>query len=86
MFPSKNQYKRFAKYFDFILNKYCEEIRDEFGVEVKHIGIHSVQKVAACFVSLDSLFAPPHVATNIRAGRTMGQIQDTYLRYESAGD
>ena len=86
LFPGKNQYKRFAKYFDFILNKFCEEIRDEFGMEVKDIGVHSLRKGAASFVSSGSTCAPPQVATNIRAGWTMGQIQDTYLRYESAGD
>ena len=29
---------------------------------------------------------PPQIATNLRAGWTMGGVQDTYLRYEAAGD
>ena len=30
--------------------------------------------------------APPQVATDTRDGWTMGAIQNTYLRYEAAGD
>ena len=41
------------------------EIMDEFGLEVKDIGVHSLQKGAASYISLGSTCAPPQVATNI---------------------
>ncbi len=48
------QRKRFAKYFDFILNKYSTEIMDEFGLDVKDIGVHLLRKGAASYLSLGS--------------------------------
>ena len=84
LFPGKKQYKRFAKYFEFILKKYSSEIKDNFGVDVKDIGVHSLRKGAASYVSLGSTCAPLQVATNIPAGWMMGPIQDTLLRFESA--
>ena len=86
LFPGDNQYKRFTKYVDSLLEKYEEEISTDFGVESKYIGSHSLRKGAAIFVSSGATCSPPQVATNIRAGWTMGIVQDTYLRYESAGD
>ena len=38
LFLGKNRYKRFAKYFEFLLKKYSNEIKDNFGVGVKDIG------------------------------------------------
>ena len=58
----------------------------EFGIKIEDIGVHSLRKGAASFVSSGSTCAPPQVATNIRARWSMGIIQDTYLRYEAAGD
>ena len=55
-------------------------------MEVKDIGVHSLRKGAAGFVSSGLICAPPQVATNIQAGLTMCQIQDTYSRYKSVGD
>lgn len=88
LFPGKNQYKKFAKYFGFIIvNNYIEEIKDDFGVDVKDNVVHLLRQGAASYVSLGSTCAPPpQVATNIRAGWTIGQRQDTYLRFKSAGD
>ena len=65
LFPGKNQYKRFAKYFEFILKKYSNEIKDNFDMDVKDIGVHSSRKGAASYVSSGSTCAPPQVATNI---------------------
>ena len=58
----------------------------DFGVNIEDIGVHSLRKGAASYVSSGSTCSPPQVATNIRAGWSMGIIQDTYLRYEAAGD
>ena len=53
---------------------------------MKDLGVHSLRKGAASYVSLGSTYGPPQVATNIIAGWMMGQIQDTYLRFEAAED
>ena len=86
LFPGSSQYSRFAKHFDAFLGKHAELFQQEFGVNVKNIGVHSIRKGAATFISSGNTCAPPQVATNIRTGWTMGAIQDTYLRYEAAGD
>lgn len=86
LFPGDNQYKRFTKYMDSLMENYKEDICRDFGIDVKFIGSHSIRKGAATFVSSGATCSPPQVATNIRAGWTMGVVQDTYLRYESAGD
>jgi len=86
LFPGDNQYKRFTKYVDSLLDKHKVDVCRDFGIYVKFIGSHSLRKGAATFVSSGATCSPPQVATNIRAGWTMGVVQDTYLRYESAGD
>ena len=86
LFQGVNQYQRFSKYIGILCIRYKDEILKDFGVQIEDIGIHSLRKGAASYVSSGSTCAPPQVATNIRAGWSMGIIQDTYLRYESAGD
>ncbi len=69
LFPGKNQYERSAKYFEFTLNKYIDEIKDNFCVDVKKdIGVHLLRKGAASYVTSGLTCAPPQVATDIRAG------------------
>ena len=67
------------KYFESILNKYKDKIEPDCGVDVKDLGVHSLQIGAASYVSSGSTYGPPQVATNIRAGCMIGQIKDTYL-------
>ena len=86
LFPGTNQYKRFSKYLEKIYLKYEEEIMKDFGVNIEDIGVHLLRKGVASYVLLGSTCSPPQVATNIKAGWLMGIIQDTYLRYEAAGD
>ena len=86
LFPGSNQYFRFSRYLADLLKKYEVPIKKAFGVDVADIGVHSIRKGASSYVSGGSTCAPPQVATNIRAGWTMGGVQDTYLRYEAAGD
>lgn len=59
LFPGSNQYKRFASYFEMILNKHTDEIKNDFGIEVKDIGVHSLRKGAATYISSGSTCAPP---------------------------
>ena len=78
--------KNSIKYLEKVLLQHKDEIVRDFGVDIDDIGVHSLSKGAASFVSSGATCAPPQVATNIRAGWSMGIIQDTYLRYEAAGD
>ena len=74
LFPGDNQYKRFSKYLEKLCIKHEKEILSEFGIKIEDIGVHSLRKGAASFVSSGSTCAPPQVATNIRAGWSMGII------------
>ena len=86
LFPGESQYNRFSTYLCNIMEKHRMAIKNDFGICVDDIGVHSIRKGAASYISSGATCAPPQVATNIRAGWTMGVIQDTYLRYEAAGD
>ena len=50
------------------------------------LGTHSMRKGAATYASSGSIMAPSAAAIHLRAGWKLGGVQDTYLRYESAGD
>jgi hypothetical protein len=62
------------------------EILHDFGIDIEDVGVHSLRKGATSYVSSGATGAPPQVAKKIRAGWSMGVIQDTYLRYEAARD
>ena len=66
--------------------KWEEEIVWNFGVDVKDIGAHSLRKGATSHIFSGSPCLLPQVATNIRAGWSMGIIQDTYLSKDAAGE
>jgi hypothetical protein len=50
------------------------------------LGTHSMRKGAATYASSGSSMTPSAAAIHLRAGWKLGGVQDTYLRYESAGD
>lgn len=56
------------------------------GLKVNDIASHSARKGAATYVSSGSTACPPHAAITLRAGWSMPGVQDTYIRYEAAGD
>ena len=68
LFPGSNQYFRFSKCLTEIMKKYEVEIKKDFGVDVKNIGVHSIRKGASSYVSGGSTCIPPQAATNIRSG------------------
>lgn len=87
LFPGDNQYDRFRKQLHRILQK--EKIVQELdrrGMDAEHIGTHSVRKGAATFCSSGSTSCPSSTSIHLRAGWSLGGVQNTYLRYESAGD
>lgn len=71
---------------ELILKKYKEEIKSDFGVDIEDLRVHSFRKGAASYIRPGLTFGPPQIATNIIAGWTMGQIHDTHLQFEAAGD
>lgn len=87
LYPGNNQYDRFRK----ILKKVgdLEEVQFELerhGVDSNDLGTHSMRKGAATYCSSGSTAGPSSSSIHLRAGWAMGGVQDTYLRYESAGD
>lgn len=56
------------------------------GLFAADIGSHSTRKGAASYVASGSTACPSHAAITLRAGWKMPGVQDTYVRYEAAGD
>ncbi|CAM9207214.1 unnamed protein product [Phaeothamnion confervicola] len=85
LFPGNDQYQRFSSF----LGRKAQERSGElaaFGVKPADIGTHSARKGSATYVASGSTACPPMPAICMRAGWSMGSIQDRYIRYESAGD
>ena len=56
------------------------------GQEPQYLGVHSIQKGAVTHTSSGSMAGPPSMAVNLQVGWTLGNVQDTYIWYEAAGD
>jgi hypothetical protein len=56
------------------------------GVDRENIGTHSMRKGSATYAASGSTACPSSAAIHLRAGWTLSSVQDTYMRYESAGD
>jgi len=87
LFPGNSQYDRYRKLLRRLLAK--ESIATELslrGISAESLGSHSTRKGSATFASSGSTCAPSHASICLRAGWTMRVVQDTYLRYCSAGD
>jgi hypothetical protein len=87
LFPGRNQYDRYRK----ILSRCTEvtEIKHELlrrGIDAKDLGTHSMRKGSATYCSSGSTAGPSSSSIHLRAGWAMGGVQDTYIRYEAAGD
>ncbi|POM77572.1 LOW QUALITY PROTEIN: Hypothetical protein PHPALM_5026 [Phytophthora palmivora] len=87
IFPGGNQYDRFSKILKRVMEtEEMKEILANEGLVASDIGTHSARKGSATFVSSCSNGGPSAAAICIRAGWTLPGVQDTYIRYESAGD
>ena len=84
--PGQNQYERFRKRFEFTLKDKCKNELKARGKQFNDYGSHSMRKRATSYYSNGTSQCPPIVAINLRGGWSMGTIQDTYMRYKSAGD
>jgi hypothetical protein len=85
LFGGSNQYERFRKNLEQILELHQEEIRN-MGIDYKDIGVHSIRKGAATYACNGTTCSPSIAAVCNRAGWTMGKVKDIYLQYEAAQD
>ena len=87
LFPGQSQYDRFRKGLgqSLVLSSIADEL-ERRGMEVKDVGAHSTRKGASTYCASGSTACPSAAAINLRAGWALGGVQDTYLRYEAAGD
>lgn len=87
LFPGNNQYERYRKALERLLN--TDNVKKELnarGIECKDIGTHSTRKGAATFCSSGSTACPSSAAICLRVGWALPGVQNTYIRYEAAGD
>ncbi|ETK88726.1 hypothetical protein L915_07061 [Phytophthora nicotianae] len=87
LFPGSNQYERFRKCLQQLFDRDCvaEELHRR-GVDRDELGTHSMRKGAVTYCASASTACPSSTAVHLRAGWSLGGVQNTYLRYESAGD
>jgi hypothetical protein len=87
LFPGSNQYDRFRRVLVRLLqSERAGQELEARGMNGDNFGTHSMRKGASTFVASGSTAFPPPTAVHLRAGWTLGGIQDTYFRYKSAGD
>ncbi|ETP36958.1 hypothetical protein F442_15187 [Phytophthora nicotianae P10297] len=88
LFPGGSQYDRFRKQLGRTFNQ--DDVSNEHkrrAVKPDEIGsTHSLRKGAATFASSGSTACPSSTTVNLRAGWSLGGVQNTCLRYEAAGD
>ncbi|KAE8902325.1 hypothetical protein PF003_g14132 [Phytophthora fragariae] len=87
LFPGSNQNERFRKCWLRLLRE--EDVAAELkrqGLDATELGTHSMRKGSATFCSSGSTACPSSTAVHLRAGWSLGGVQNTYLRYEAAGD
>lgn len=87
LFPGKNQYDRYSKALKREMTE--DDVAAELsgaGLTTAHFGSHSARKGAATFVSSCITSGPSAASICLRAGWSLPGVQNTYIRYEAAGD
>lgn len=87
LFEGGSQYDRFVKVFQAALKE--PELNDllvHLGASIKDLAAHSPRKGCTTHCTSGSSGGAPISATSIRAGWKQPGVQDTYLRFEAAGD
>lgn len=87
VFSGNDQYDRFRKILQKLLT--IDDMEKQlllFGVTAENIGTHSMRKGATTFCSSGSTACPSNSSICLRAGWSMPGVQNTYLRYQAAGD
>jgi integrase len=88
LFPGEKQYDRYRKFLLRHLTEYDMQTSDltARGIEPSDIGTHSIRKGSTSYCASGTTSGPPSIATQLRAGWSLPGVQDTYYRYEKAGD
>jgi hypothetical protein len=85
LFPEAS-YERFRKYLELTVRKHALDL-NRTSLDAADIGVHSIRKGAATYCCSGTTMAPSIAAVcNCRAGWSMGQVKDIYIRYETASD
>ena len=85
LFPGGNQEDRYSKVLRRMLQNNQASLNALFTDDLD-IGTHSVRKGAATYATTGSTAAPSIIAVQLRAGWTLEGVQDTYMRFDNAGD
>ena len=83
IFGGGNQDDRYRRLLTRVLG--TEEASGELearGVQKENIGPHSSRKGSTSLCASGTTACPSSIAVNLRAGWTVGDVQDTYLRYQ----
>ena len=86
LFPGGKQYDRFSKSLARALSGPLADDMAHYGLEQDHVGTHSFRKGASSYVAGGSVSGPSIIPLQLRAGWSVGGVQDRYLRFEAAGD
>jgi hypothetical protein len=86
LFSGTKQYDRYRKKMKRFFQEDSAELLNQLGIDADDIGSHSCRKGACTFATSGTTAAPSGAAVHLRAGWTLPGVQNTYYRYESAGD
>lgn len=85
LFEGNSQATRFGGAFQKILESMSEKIK-QHGFDPSDFGSHSNRKGSATYVTSGTPDGPGQVAVNLRGGWTMTKVENSYFRFERAGD
>ncbi|KAG5189198.1 hypothetical protein JKP88DRAFT_177289, partial [Tribonema minus] len=87
LFTGRHQYDRhvYSKVLKRVVQSQAGNVR-LLGGKPDEIGAHSSRKGAASWVSSGSSACPSSTAVSLRAGWVQPGVEDTYKRFEAAGD
>jgi hypothetical protein len=81
LFPGGKQYDRYRQNLTKVLKEeHMLSVLESRCVAAEDLGTHSARKGAATYCSSGSTAGPSAAAINLRAGWSMGTVQNTYLR------
>ena len=87
LFPGGNQSSRFSRMLQETLSSDQGKLECALhGLTPNQLGTHSCRKGSSTFACSRCTAGPSISSVCIRAGWSMGNVQDRYIRFESAGD
>ncbi len=85
VFDGDSQSARYGTLLKIFLTKHASMLRER-GFAPSDFGTHSIRKGASTFVTSGTTDAPSQASVNLRGGWTMTSVENTYFRFEKAGD